>query len=117
MALFGSNKKGVKKEKAKRPVVMPTRDVSHVIGRPVITEKAARLGDANVYAFFVAKDATERDVRDAVASLWNVAPVKINMVTKRPRTVFNRAKNRSSVAAGSKKAYIYLAKGDRIDLV
>lgn len=114
MALFGKKKTG---SKATATPKDSPRELSRTIVRPVVTEKAAKLGDQNVYAFFVAKSATKRDVSEAVQKLWKVVPVKINIVNKAPRQVFNRAKNRLSGAPGAKKAYVHLKKGDRIDLV
>lgn len=115
MALFGTKKAVAKK--APQDLKVSARDLSLTIKRPVITEKAARLGDQNVYAFFVASGATKRDVRDAVVKLWNVTPAKIRMVNTQARPIYIRAKNRMGVASGSKKAYVHLKKGDRIDLV
>ena len=119
MALFGS-----KKEKktdvapaATKSVPVITRDISRIIVRPVITEKAAVLGDRNVYAFEVAPRATKFDVRAAVQKLWNVTPARINIVNRVPRSFVVKAKNRVGTHPGQRKAYVFLKKGDRIDLV
>jgi large subunit ribosomal protein L23 len=113
MALFG------KKKSAGTPRVAKDspRELSRVIVRPIITEKAARLGDQNVYAFEIAKSATKRDVSEAVQKLWKVVPAKVRIVNKVARPIFIRAKNRMGVASGMKKAYVHLAKGDKIELV
>jgi len=113
MALFG-------KKKTVAQAVTPkdsARELSRVIMRPVVTEKAARLGDQNVYAFFIARSATKRDVSEAVQKLWKVVPAKIRVVNKVARSKYIRAKNRMGVESGAKKAYVHLRKGDRIDLV
>ena len=114
MALFG---KKTEKKAVSAPVRKVTRDISGVIIKPRITEKAAVMGDANVYIFEVARTATKYDVRDAVQKLWNVTPIQINIVNRPPRQFVIRAKNRKSTQPGMKKAYVYLKKGDTIELV
>jgi large subunit ribosomal protein L23 len=70
-----------------------------------------------VYAFEVAPRATKFDVRAAVQKLWNVTPVRINIVNRVPRSFVVKAKNRVGTHPGQRKAYVFLKKGDRIDLV
>lgn len=113
MALFG------KKKSAPAPRIAKdsARELSRVIVRPIVTEKAAKLGDLNVYAFEIARSATKRDVSEAVQKLWKVVPAKVRIVNKAARPIYIRAKNRMGVASGMKKAYVHLAKGDKIDLV
>ncbi len=123
MALFG--KKDAKKEvavpakvvKEKSPVQSAVAPVSMVIVKPRITEKAAVLGEKNVYTFEVKKGATKYDVRDAIKALYNVTPVKVNIVNKVPRETMSRARGRKVMEHGLRKAYVFLKEGDRIELV
>jgi len=140
MALFGKKNSDAKKDasedvKAKKiepvkekavvtkekttvsPELMPERDLTSVIVKPRITEKAALSIDRNVYTFEVKKHATTFEVRDAVKALYNVTPVKVNIVNKKPRHYVSRMRGRDMMEKGLKKAYVYLKKGDRIDLV
>lgn len=122
MAIFGSKKEKKTTETAVATtgtLVIPsiTRNLSGIIVRPIITEKAAVMGDQNVYAFEVARSANKFDVRDAVKMLWNVIPTKINIVNRVSRSFVVKSKNRVGTHPGQKKAYVYLKKGDRIDLV
>jgi len=138
MALFGRKKKedalaepagqGREGKKAQEAVRAPVsvkkdkerladRDLSSVILKPLITEKAAVLGELNVYSFAVRRDATKYDVRDAVKMLFDVTPKKINIVQQKPRKFVEQRRGRSGTHPGLKKAYVYLNKGDRIDLV
>lgn len=122
MGLFGKKdtaKKEVKAEKkasvetvAKNPV-----HTTSVIAKPRITEKAAVLSDKNVYTFEVKKGATKYEVRDAIKALYKVTPVKINIVNKAARKTMSRARGRKVTEHGMRKAYVYLKKGDRIELV
>ena len=122
MGLFGkkdTDKASVKEKKA--PVEKSELDllgnVSSVIVKPRITEKAAILGEKSVYTFEIKKGATKFDVRDAIKSLYNVTPVKINIVNKQPRHSMSRARGRDMMENGLRKAYVHLKKGDRIELV
>lgn len=122
MGLFGkkdADKASVKEKKAPREKneLDNLQNVSSVIVKPRITEKAAILGDKNVYTFEIKKGATKFDVRDAIKSLYNVTPVKINIVNKQPRHSMSRARGRDMMENGLRKAYVHLKKGDRIELV
>jgi large subunit ribosomal protein L23 len=99
-------------------VSLPTdRDLSSVLVKPRITEKAVGQSERNVYTFVVRRDATKHQVKDAVRALYNVTPVKVNIVNKAPKREFSRAKGRMVSSKGMKKAYVYLKKGDTIALV
>lgn len=122
MALFGKKKTTKKAStpavvKEKGEVVVSLRDLSGVIKKPRITEKAVLGTEKNVYTFEIDPRATKYDVRDAVKALFGVTPVKVNLVTKQPRTFMARAKGRKMSEPGIKKAYVYLKDGDTIDLV
>ncbi len=93
------------------------RDLTKVIKGPRITEKSVRMGDANVYTFTITRTATKFLVRDAVKALYGVTPVKVNIVSKRPAQRLKGSQNRMVQESGYKKAYVYLKKGDTINLV
>lgn len=119
MGLFG--KKKVVEEAAPKAVA-PAKpsapsDITSVIVKPRITEKAAILGDKNVYTFEVKKGATKYEIRDAVKALYNVTPDRIRIVNKQPRHFMSRTRGRDMMENGLRKAYVYLKKGDRIELV
>jgi large subunit ribosomal protein L23 len=116
----GANKSTDKKPTGENAISGPTamhRNISAVIVRPRITEKAALVGERNVYAFEIHKDATKYDVRDAVIELFKVTPERVRIVNKKPRTFLSRGRGRRVTKPGLKKAYVYLKKDDRIDLV
>lgn len=127
MALFSRSKdntakaQGGEKKEAQKPVVskaLPTdRNLESVIIKPRITEKAVGMSEQNVYTFVVARSATKYDVADAVKANFGVTPVKVNIVNKTPRQFMSRSKGRTVTEKGMKKAYVYLKKGDHIDLV
>ncbi len=123
MALFSRSKKTEESAAEQAPkarvnnALATDSNLSSVIVKPRITEKAVRLGEQNVYTFVVRRDATKRDVAAAIKALYNVTPVNVNIVNKTPRQVMSRAKGRRLTVAGMKKAYVYLKKGDTISLV
>jgi large subunit ribosomal protein L23 len=123
MALFGK-KKETKQESAEvTPKVVALkalatdRNLAAVISRPRVTEKSVGLSERNVYTFEVLRSATKFQVRDAVKALYNVTPVRINIVNKKPAKRLVGSRNRVKQVSGMKKAYVYLKKGDTINLV
>lgn len=82
-----------------------------------ITEKAAYATAQGVYVFEVAQDATKRDIAAVIKSVYKVTPRKVNIVNKQPRSFVTRVRGRSGIKSGLKKAYVYLKKGEKIDLL
>ncbi|MBP9749146.1 MAG: 50S ribosomal protein L23 [Candidatus Pacebacteria bacterium] len=93
-----------------------TKTPGRILKCPRITEKAVYMTLQHAYVFEVAADATKRDVVTAVHALYNVQPVKVNMVVKQPRAYVARFRNRRGTKAGMKKAYVFLKKGEKIDI-
>lgn len=88
-----------------------------VIVKPYLTEKSVMQGDKQVYTFMVHKSATKYTIATAIRTIYNVTPVKVNIVNKLPRKSMSRAKGRVVSEKGYKKAYVYLKAGDSITLV
>jgi len=93
-----------------------TKAPSRILKTPRITEKAVYMTMQHAYVFDVAQDATKRDVMTAVQALYDVTPRKVNIVNKEPRAYVARFRNRVGTLSGVKKAYVFLKKGDKIDL-
>jgi large subunit ribosomal protein L23 len=85
-----------------------------VLKAPRVTEKAAMLMEKNVYTFEVLDSATSTEVKKAIESIYKVKPVKVAMVKIQKKNVFIRG--RKGVKSGGKKAYVYLKKGDKIEI-
>jgi len=84
--------------------------------KPRITEKATMSGmNNNVYVFDVNPRATKREILLSVQELYKVTPVKIATVTIPAKNVVVRGKK--GVTAGGKKAYVYIKKGEKIEIV
>ncbi len=101
----------------KKRALATDRDLTAVIKGPRITEKSVAQGDKNVYTFTIDRSATKFLVRDAIKALYGVTPVKVNIVNKAPALRLSGSKNRMVKESGMKKAYVYLKKGDTINLV
>ena len=125
MPLFGSKKKAEKKESAPTVKQQPTgpaplatdHDLTAVIVGPRITEKAVGMSERNVFTFVVKPSATKYQVAAAIKALYNVTPVKVNIVNKKPAKRTKGFSGKEVHHKGMKKAYVYLKKGDTINLV
>ncbi len=123
MGLFGKkDTKGTTAPVAEKvaPVQAGPRVAKNIVAsivKPRITEKAALLGERNVYTFEIKKGTTKFEVRDAIKALYNVTPIRVNIVNKQPRHFMSRSRGRDMMENGLRKAYVYLKKGDRIELV
>lgn len=94
------------------------KDVSSVLKHPRVTEKATLMSESGVYVFDVSSRATKADVAEAIKALYKVTPRKINMVKVPSKKVrMRRQQNKYGVKSGGKKAYVYVKKGDTIDIV
>ena len=94
--------------------VAPFRKVTLIC--PRVTEKASFLIEkSNVYVFNVAVDAVSRNIALAVKELYKVTPRKVSIVTIPKKVIFVRGKK--GLTGGGKKAYVYLNKGDKIEVV
>ena len=92
------------------------KHAGHILISPRVTEKAAYLGEVGVYAFNVAKDATKKQIADAVKEIYQVTPRKVTLVAIPRKRVMTRGANRMGMTAGGKKAYVHLKKGENIEL-
>ena len=90
--------------------------VYDVLRKPIISEKAAKLAEADGMAFEVAPRATKKDVANAILAIYNVKPIKINIVNAKGKEKSFRGKSKGMTRA-IKKAYITLPKGHSIDIL
>ncbi len=114
------NAKNVKKAKSvattkKQPKKVTTSSVfAHILLAPVVTEKAYTLSEANKYVFRVSPRATKAQVRKAVADIYGVTVVGVNLMIKKQQTkVFRGIKGKTRT---QKKAIVTIDAGQKIDL-
>lgn len=88
---------------------------SHIIIRPRITEKAGVQSGGNSYTFEVALHANKIQIKKAIKEIYNVEPVRVNIVVVKPKRKIVR--NRWGKTASFKKAIVFLKEGDTIEFV
>lgn len=94
-----------------------TKHPSKILLSPRVTEKGAYLSEANCYVFAVAPEANKQEIAQAVRALFKVTPRLIRVARVVRKRVAARGGRRAGRTAGGKKAYVYLKKGDKIELV
>jgi large subunit ribosomal protein L23 len=67
--------------------------------------------------FNVSQSANKKEIADAVREIFKVTPRKVTVVAVPRKMRATRGTNRMGKSAGGKKAYVYLKKGDTIELV
>ena len=84
-----------------------------------VTEKAANLSaNFNQYTFEVAPNANRIEVARAVAKVFDVEVVKVNILNKKPKRKVDRSRRgKVGTKGGHKKAIVTLKEGDKIELV
>jgi len=89
--------------------------MADIIKNPRITEKASFAHEQNVYTFDVSKGANKTEIKKAIFTLYNVKPIKVNVLPVPKKNVFSRGK--AGVKGGGRKALVYLKAGDKIEFV
>jgi large subunit ribosomal protein L23 len=126
MALFSKKpKEKVKKDSPKSvspegPVAsietMGGTSFAHILLQPRITEKASLKAESNnVYVFEVSPRASKSDIRQAVKEIYKVSPEKVSVARIPSKSIVVRGKQ--GVRSGGKKAYVYLKKGEKIEVI
>lgn len=84
-----------------------------------VTEKAANLSaNFNQYTFEVSPNANRIEVARAVAKVFDVEVVKVNILNKKPKRKVDRSRRgKAGTKGGHKKAIVTLKDGDKIELV
>ncbi len=88
-----------------------------VLRNPRITEKATIGTHDRVYVFDIAPETNKRAVKQAMKAVYNVEPVKVNVVTVPSKNVRSMRTGIKGVKSGGKKAYVYLKSGDSISIM
>ncbi len=93
------------------------KPASEIISRPILTEKASGLAEANKYVFEVLPGADRRQIKAAVEAAFKVTVEKVNVLVRKGKV------RRSRLGGGaiytetpSRRAIVTLKKGDVISL-
>ena len=126
MALFASKKNTPAKKPASKKAMVASAapaevknasvmlDAKDVLMRPRITEKAANMTAQGIYTFDVRMNATKKDVAAAVKKLYKVTPRKITVVNTPAKRVPLKRKRGFGKTTASRKALVFLKKGEQI---
>lgn len=93
------------------------RDLSWVLLRPRITEKATDVNKVRAYVFDISMNANKQNVRDAVRDIYKVSPIKVCITSIKSKNIRNARTGLSGTKSGGKKAFVYLKEGESITLV
>lgn len=85
-----------------------------IIKSPAITEKGTLISAANQVVFNVASNATKPQIKAAVEGLFNVKVDKVNTLVRKGK--IKRFRGKPALLADQKKAFVTLAKGERLDV-
>jgi len=122
MALFSSKKNTKKEEKKADASVsssttpMVRNDLSHILRHARITEKATMHSEQSVYVFDVAESANKHEIAAAVKKLYQVTPRMVRVATIPSKMKRSARTGKTGMKKGGKKAYIYLKKGETINI-
>ncbi len=83
---------------------------------PRVTEKGAYTAEQGVYVFNVARSANKSEIAAAIKTIYKVTPRMVRVAAVPRKQVQTRGTNRWGRTAGGKKAYVYLKKGETIEL-
>lgn len=87
---------------------------THVIKKPIITEKVTALGESNQYAFHVDQRATKTDIKNAIQEIYGV---KVTAVTTQVRRERDRTYKYGKIEGITwKRALVRVAEGQKIEL-
>jgi len=102
-----------KKESKKKSFAIPI-ELTHILVKPLVTEKAAHLASLGQYCFVVSSDSTRIQVRAAVKAIYGVTPSEVNIQRVRGKVV--RFGRMSGQRRAWKKAIVTLPPGKKIDV-
>jgi large subunit ribosomal protein L23 len=87
---------------------------THVIKKPIITEKVTALSESNQYAFQVDPRATKTDIKRAVQEIYGVTVTGVTTQIRRER---DRTYKYGKVEGATwKRALVRVAEGQKIEL-
>lgn len=90
-----------------------------VLKKPVITEKASKVGHQGQYVFEVDPNANKLQIRDAIKTMFEVDAVSIRTVRTKGKVKARMTRRGLQVGKTNlkKKAYVTLKEGQTIDIV
>ena len=90
-------------------------DLSQIIIKPIITEKATAQGAENKYCFKVAFKANRAQVKQAIEQFFGAKVLRTNLVTVRGKTRRAGRSKKEFKQANWKKAIVQLKEGEKLE--
>ncbi len=90
------------------------KDAYRILIRPISTEKATNILALNQYVFEVAKNSNKTEIKKAIQAVYNVKPLKINILKIKGKNV--RHGKTKGKTKDWKKAIIILKQGEKIEV-
>ena len=86
----------------------------NIIRSPAITEKGTLVSEHNQIVFDVARDATKPAIKKAIEGLFGVKVKSVNTLVRKGKQ--RRFKGQLARLSDSKRAYVTLEEGQRLDV-
>ncbi len=86
-----------------------------IIKRALITEKANRLREMNVYQFEVVKNASKYHIKEAIEKLFDVEVIDVKTSYLPPK--LRRLGRSTGYKSGYKKATVTIKQGQKIEII
>jgi large subunit ribosomal protein L23 len=93
---------------------MNIADPRDILLSPVISEKSYALLDENKYTFVVHPDANKTQIKIAVAEVFSVKVLSVNIINRQGKRI--RTRTGFGKRPDTKRAIVTVAAGDRIDI-
>ncbi len=90
--------------------------LSEVLKKPLITEKASALNAEGRYVFEVERQATKKEIKNAVEKIFKVKVTEVQTIGVKGKKRRLLRTRRQTLQAPWKKAIVTLKEGDKIDL-
>lgn len=91
-------------------------DRTHIIKRPIITEKSMAAAKNGTFSFVVAKDATKTKIKKAVEDQFNVSVTDVETTMQKGKTKRIGMRRTEKNVTPTKKAYVTVKEGQKIDM-
>jgi len=90
------------------------KDIDETIIFPIITEKSNGQREENKYAFKVDKRSNKLEIMRAIKEMFNVTPVKCNIINVKPKP--KRVRYKLGYTPSWKKAIVTLHENEKITI-
>lgn len=102
----------MKNNQLKNQIIFRNYDI---LRYPITTEKSTAMSENGQYFFVVRKDATKKDIKDAVEHIFDVKVKSVNTLIRKGK--IKTFRGRQALLSDKKRAIVRLEDGESITLV